>query len=83
MILTLIYYYIVASGYHCHNIELIEISAAQLLASFCVAVILTFFCVVITDIASSRYLETLVALIYASSGGFVMTFRCSDQVLNG
>ena len=78
MMLTLLYYYIVPSGYYHHNKELIEISAANLLESSYVAGILTFSCVVITDIASSRYLEISVALTYASSGGSVMTFRCSD-----
>ena len=83
MMLTLIYYYIVPSGYYRHSEELIKISAANLLESSYVAGILTTFsCVVITDITSSRYLENLVALIYTSSGGSAMAFRCSDRVLN-
>ena len=40
-------------------------------------VIYHFSCVVITDIASSRYLEISVALTYLSSGRSVMTFRSS------
>ena len=82
--LTLVYYYIVPSDYYRHNKELIETSTANLLESSYVAGILTTFsCVVIIDIASSRYLEISVDLTYASSGGSVMTFRCSDRVLNG
>ena len=83
-VLTLVYYYIVPSGYYRHNNELIEISAANLLESSYVAGILSMFsCVVITDIASSCYLKISVALTYAGSGRSVMTFRCSDRVLNG
>ena len=83
-VLTLVYYYIVPSGYYRHNNELIEISAANLLESSYVAGILSMFsCVVITDIASSCYLKISVALTYESSGGSLMTFRCSGRVLNG
>ena len=63
MMQTLIYYYIVPSGYYRHNRALIEISTANVLeSSYVTGILTTFSCVVITGITSSRYLEILVVL---------------------
>ena len=62
MMLTLIYHYIVPSGYYRQYKALIEISAANLLeSSYVTGILTTFSCVVKTDI-TSRYLEILAVL---------------------